>query len=234
LNTAFTGFSQQTFRFLTELKQNNTRDWFEIHRDEFTQVLQVPFQKLVMALTPAMLDLDPQIEIKEPKKMISRIYRDLRFSKDKSPYRPNMWASFHRVTEDWKTEPGFFVELMHDQYRYGMGLSVPTKAFLKTLRHQVETEPHEFEEMNLLLNKSNFKLMGEEYTRRLVPQTEISPELMSWYQKKSEMYVMVSYPIDQIVYSDALISKIIADFNALQPLYQFFWKIKRNSEQISE
>ncbi len=104
----FSGFTPATFTFLKELKENNTRDWFEAHRDQFNQVLQTPFQNLVVSLIPPMIEIDPQFEIKQPKKMISRIYRDLRFSKDKSPYRPNMWLSFHRITEDWKDEPGFF------------------------------------------------------------------------------------------------------------------------------
>jgi uncharacterized protein (TIGR02453 family) len=148
---AFSGFSPQTFQFLKDLKANNTRDWFNSHRDLFTDVLQIPFQQLVVALFPVMLEIDPKFEFKEPKKMISRIYRDIRFSKDKSPYRPNMWLSFHRSTKDWKEDPTFFFEIMHDHYRYGMGFSNPNKSFWNNLRERIESNPQEIVQMNLLL-----------------------------------------------------------------------------------
>jgi uncharacterized protein (TIGR02453 family) len=181
-----------------------------------------------------MLDIDPQFELKPPKKMISRIYRDLRFSKDKSPYRPNMWLSFHRATTDWKTDPTYFFELMPDHYRYGMGFSRPTKAFLTTLRTKIESHPEDFERMNeLLAPNTPFQLMGTDYKRALLPAASISPELMRWYQKKDDIFVMATHPVDETVISSELITRLETDFKSIAPLYAFFWDIKQQAEEIA-
>ena len=233
--TSFTGFSPQTFSFLKNLKDNNFREWFEQHREEFSKDLQHPFINLVSDLAPIMLKMDSLLEIKPPKKMISRIFRDLRFSKDKSPYRSNMWLSFHRSTDDWKQDPTYFFELMPDHYRYGMGFSRPGKKFMNTMRMLIETKPKEFQEINtILLSPSPFRLMGTEYIRQLKPHVEIPPDLMAWYQKKGELYIMASFPIDEIVLSKKLLMKLETDFKKLLPIYNFFWKLKRISDQSDE
>ena len=232
---SFTGFSPRTFSFLKQLKDNNTRDWFEIHRDQFVNDLQQPFQELVTALTPIMVEIDPLLEIKPPKKMISRIYRDLRFSKDKSPYRANMWLSFHRTTKDWKEDPTFFFELMPDHYCYGMGFSRPRKTFLNAMRTQIEAKPEEFIEINKTLSPhSPFQLMGTNYVRQLKIPIDINPELLNWYQKKSELYVIATYPISEELYSKQILLKLEQQFKSLLPLYEFFWKLKQISDQSNE
>lgn len=226
----FVGFSPNTFRFLQELKINNTRDWFELHRNQFQTYLQSPFENFVGAILPTLFEIDPNLENKPPKKILSRIYRDLRFSKDKSPYRPNMWASFHRHTKDWKEDPTFFFELMPDHYRYGMGFSRPSKKFMDIMREEIITNPQEFLEMNQLFSPHTpFKLMGIEYIRKLIPCQDINPELEPWYQKKGELYVMAVFPIDEYVSSQKLVQKIADDFQYLTPLYEFFWKLKEKS-----
>jgi uncharacterized protein (TIGR02453 family) len=228
----FSGFSLDTFKFLQDLKANNTRDWFEGQRDRFVKVLQNPFQEFTLALFPTMFEIDPELENKPPKKMLSRIYRDVRFSKDKSPYRPNMWVNFHRHTKDWKEDPTFFFELMSDHYRYGMGFSRPNKTFMNALRERVEETPAVFLEMNkLLFPPSPFTLRGTEYVRRLIPTKTLKPELDAWFQKKGELYVMAEFPIDDLVISSKLVQKVCRDFKMLYPLYTFFWEIKENITQ---
>lgn len=103
---AFNGFSPESPGFLERLAANNNKAWFEEHRDDFEQSLMEPLKNLVSDLTGAMLAIDPElVVIPAVDKTISRIYRDTRFSRNKSPYKTCLWITFKRRSPDWKTAP---------------------------------------------------------------------------------------------------------------------------------
>lgn len=222
----FSGFTPDSIRFLQELKVNNNKAWFELNRKRFREVLQEPFQNLVKDLIPNMLAIDPLYEVEPIKKNISRINRDIRFPKDKSPYRPNMWLSFKRLTTDWKQDPVYFFEVMHDRYRYGMGFSKPTKAVLNVLRNLIESKPQRIHDMNQFISpNTEFNLMGDVYKRSVGVSTLLKPELATWYIRK-DLFVMATRPIDSLLYDPKLVTHIITEFNRIFPLYTFFWELK--------
>ena len=104
----FTGFKPEAIQFLNNLGMDNTKAWFEDHRADYTEYLLEPMKNLVIDLTGAMHSIDPGFETRPlVDKTISRIYRDVRFSRDKSPYRTNMWIVFKRRVTDWKDYPAF-------------------------------------------------------------------------------------------------------------------------------
>src|SRR4030043_86595 len=93
----FQGFSRKTFTFLRDLGRHNDKAWFEAHRAVYEEYVLQPLRDLVSDLADFMLGIDLSFEV-EPVvgKTISRIYRDTRFSKDKSPFRDHMWIAFKR------------------------------------------------------------------------------------------------------------------------------------------
>ena len=95
------GFSRHTLDFLVELKARNDREWYMGHKPEYEKYVLKPFRALVSALAPAIRDIDPQIET-DPAvgKTISRVYRDSRFSRDKSLYRDRVWITFERKIKE--------------------------------------------------------------------------------------------------------------------------------------
>ena len=141
----FSGFSAETLGFLRGLETNNNKTWFEAHRSEYQEHLLRPFQLLVAGLSEPMLAIDPLFETRpQIDKTISRIYRDTRFSKDKSPFRARMWLTFKRPSRDWKTAPAYFFEISPDRYRYGMGFYSATKATMDRLRQMMDDQNREF------------------------------------------------------------------------------------------
>src|SRR5271157_4224906 len=223
----FQGFSPETITFLKDLRANNNKAWFEDNRERYQDVLLMPFQNLVRDLAAYMVEIDPNFDVTSIKKSVSRIYRDIRFSKDKSPYRPNMWLSFKRATKDWKLEPVYFFEVMPEIYRYGVGFYSPTKGTMNALRARIDYHPKEVEAINALLApNSEFALMGEEYKRPVgTASAQLPPELRSWYQKK-EVFVIRSCPPDAILFSSGLVENVAGDFAFLKPLYNFFWELR--------
>jgi uncharacterized protein (TIGR02453 family) len=215
----FKGFSRSTTEFLGNLRENNNKEWFEAHRDHYQTYLREPFEELAADLGPFMLTIDPCFEI-NPKKCISRIHRDVRFSRDKSPYRSNLWLAFKRVYKDWKVEPTYFFEIFPDFYRYGMGFYEIPRETLEALRRLIAGNNKEFKKIHSLYRAQHeFVLEGEKYKRILNP--ELPDDLNEWYQRK-EICFICNRNADERLFSAELAEDIARGFQVLAPMYDFF------------
>lgn len=215
---AFRGFSQRALEFLRNLGADNSKAWFEEHRGEYDEYLLEPMKMLVEALAPAVLAIDPHLDVRpRVDKTISRIHRDTRFSKDKSPYRNFAWIAFKRDVKDWSDCPGFFMEFSPAAYRYGMGFYRASKKTMDGLRRLIDRDPRAFRETIELLDSASFRLEGESYKRILNPK--MTGTLLDWYQKKN-CYVARNKKIDDIFFSPALVAELSDSFGLLAPIYR--------------
>ncbi|MBN1974157.1 MAG: DUF2461 domain-containing protein [Sedimentisphaerales bacterium] len=132
----FNGFYPETLKFLKSLEANNNKLWFEKHRADYEQFVLEPLKNLVTDLGDFMLKIDPRFEITPSiNKTISRIYRDTRFSSDKSPYRSNFWIVFKRHDKDWSFKScAYFFEVFPNFYHYGMGFYNAAPAIMSKFR----------------------------------------------------------------------------------------------------
>ena len=102
--------SQEYFRFFAELEQNNSKDWFDAHRHEYETHVREPFRALVAGLIDRIRATEPLLQM-EPRDAMFRINRDIRFSKDKSPYKTAMGAHISRFGRKAIGMPGFYIEV---------------------------------------------------------------------------------------------------------------------------
>ncbi|MDR1517361.1 MAG: DUF2461 domain-containing protein [Dysgonamonadaceae bacterium] len=212
----FAGFTPDTLRFLKDLKENNYKEWFEAHRELYEIELLQPFKALVGALSPVMHNIDTQFELR-PSKVLSRIYRDIRFSKNKDPYKTSLWISFQRSATHWEFFPGFFMELNAENYLYGMGLYLPKRNVMDNFRDLVEAEPETFAKMvQKDVLKRGFSIEGEEY-KRPIPNN-LPENLQTWARRKS-IYVLKTLPHNETLFSPALLQQLADEFTALKDLY---------------
>lgn len=221
----FQGFSPEALQFLAEIRIHNSKAWYDANKPRYLNCLLAPFQALVGDLSDAMLAIDPGfITIPAVDKTISRIYRDTRFSKDKSLYRDNMWLSFKKPIGDWKEAPVFFFEMTPAGYRYGMGFYSASKEFMDRFRSRLREKPEQFlETVSFLDGGSPFTVGGERYKKILNP--DLPPALQEWCQYKS-FYVACNHPVDELLFSQRLAAVIRADFAILTPLYHYLLAIK--------
>jgi len=223
----FQGFSVATINFLKDLTVNNNKVWFEANKADYKQYLLEPMQALVTDLGPFMLSIDPLFEI-NPRKAISRINRDLRFSHDKSPYRTNMWLSFKRIYLDWKTEPTYFFEIFPDFYRYGMGFYNMPREAMNKLREMIVQQDARFKKIHSLYKKQDtFGIEGEKYKKIL--NKDLPEALNEWYQMK-EIYFICNKNIDMEcgLFSSELLNELMDGFRLLEPFYKFFLTLRGN------
>ena len=154
MSSEFPGFSPQALVFFEELSANNNKAWFEAHRADYETLLLEPLKELVAELAAPLLAIDPALQVLPPSRCIARIHRDIRFSRDKSPYKTHLWLSFKRPSPDWKEHPCFFFEIAADRYRYGMGFYSAPKATMDALRRTIETAPEKFRRLVAPLARS--------------------------------------------------------------------------------
>lgn len=219
INRQFSGFSQLTLQFLHDVRENNSKVWFEENKHLYQAYLLKPLQDLVSDLGKFMLTIDTFFEIR-PKvdKTISRIYRDTRFSKDKSLFKNNMWITFKRPSKDWKDAPAYFFEIFPDWYRYGLGYYSASKNTMDNFRNSIDENPDKFLDLISFYKKGIFQLHGEKY-KRLVPNDH-PDEIQDWYQMKS-FYLSCDRPIDDTLFSLKLVDDLIKHFTVLKSLYQY-------------
>ena len=133
---SFTGFPKETVRFLSGIRDHNEKEWFEGHRGDYERSFLAPAVAFAEALAPRLRKIEPAITV-EPRVngSIMRINRDIRFSKDKSPYKDHLdlwfWTGDRK---GWDTS-GFFFRLTPDQLILGAGMhgfAPPTLARYRT------------------------------------------------------------------------------------------------------
>ena len=222
----FNGFSPKTLKFLRGLKTNNNKKWFEDHRADYERYVLGPMRDLVTDCGDFMLDIDPRFEITPAvNKTISRIYRDTRFSKDKSPFRSTVWFTFKNRSKDWTTLVcGYFFELSVNTYRYGMGFYNAAPALMRRFREMIDKDPEEFLKAISFFSKQKiFVLEGEKY-KRIIDKNK-PEEIQDWYQRKN-MYLACNRKIDDALYSSELVDDLQYGFGLIAPLYRYFQKIK--------
>jgi uncharacterized protein (TIGR02453 family) len=140
----FAGFPKAGIEFLAKLKKNNNRPWFQSHKDEYEERVRFPMQCLIATLAQKMIDEAPEFDF-NPKKSIFRIYRDVRFSKNKAPYKTNIAASFDMRAKKSPVEtPALYLGIEPGEIFVGGGLYMPTGEQLKAIRHAIVSEPDEF------------------------------------------------------------------------------------------
>ena len=144
-------FTTTTLRFLRGLARNNRKPWFDAHRAEYEAVLQAPMRELIEEMDARLARFAPEI-IGDPRRSMFRIYRDIRFSKDKSPYKTHAacWL-YHRdgsraVGRDAAgAGAGFYFQIAPGTCFVGGGMWMPPREALHRLRDAIAEDPRRFE-----------------------------------------------------------------------------------------
>lgn len=140
----------ETLQFLRDLAVNNNKPWFDSNKHRYIEA-NTQLQGWLSELFSRLKEIDT-LEITDPKKCMTRIYRDLRFSKDKTPYSPRLSAMLYRSKQELKCN--FYIHFEPDNCFIGGGLYMPTSAQLKLVRDDID---YSAEGLKAVLEKKSFK-----------------------------------------------------------------------------
>jgi len=218
-------FSRETIDFLVENRLHNEKIWFEAHKEQYHNFVIAPLLSLAGDLSSVLLDIDDKL-ICSPTVggSVSRIWRDTRFSKDKSLFRDTMWCMF--VREKNMGLPEFFFVISPERFFYGCGYYSAGPASMESIRRLILSGDNDFTTaLSTYENQEIFQLEGDMYRKSRYADT---PEyLRNWLDRKTLCFLSKSNEFD-LLYSDKLPATVADGYKILAPIYHFLIKAEEN------
>lgn len=211
----------QTLKFLNRLKKNNNKPWFDAHRVQY-EAARIDFSNFIQLVMNAVQKTDTTITGLSSKDCLFRINRDIRFSKDKTPYKTNFGASIKRGGRK-SVYAGYYFHCSPGGSFVGGGLWMPEAVDLKKMRQEID---YNWDEFQSILKEKNFKkIYGDLYKGGDVSLSTIP----KGYEKenpaidylKLKSFIAETRIEDEELTKASLHKKTVAAFEALQPLLNF-------------
>jgi len=209
----------KTLPFLKKLKSNNNKEWFEKNRPDY-EVAKAEMLALTERLIKKVSKHDPSIGTMEPKKAIFRINRDVRFSKNKDPYKSNMGAY---MAEGGKKSPkgGYYLHIEPSNCFLAGGMWMPEPEVLKKVRQEIDYNGDDLEK--ILKNKKFTALFGglseEDKLARSPKDTDPNHKHAELLKLKS--YIVVHHFPDKLISDPKFDDYCVSVFKEMTPLIRF-------------
>lgn len=217
--TAFAGFPEEMPRFFRGLKRNNRREWFQPRKHLFEQHVKAPMLDLITAINTDLAKFAPDY-VTEPKSALFRIYRDTRFSADKTPYKTHVAASFSRRGRERLGTCGLYFSVSAETIEVAAGLWHPDRDVTLLVRNHI-AETHQ-ELRRILTDKKSRKLAGElkgEALTRSPKGFDPAHPAAEWIKMKDWIFDIALEP--GLATKPQLHAEIVARFRAMLPLVAY-------------
>ncbi|MGI5885316.1 MAG: DUF2461 domain-containing protein [Candidatus Spyradocola sp.] len=213
----FSGVTQEMLDYFLGLALNNNREYYLSTKDVYEREVRAPLLDLAERLVPAALAVDPDME-QRPGHILSRIRRDTRFTKDKSPYRDHAWLSFRPMGRRKSGSFGLYCALGPQGCCYGAGFYDVDPARARRIREAILRQPDAFEAaLGDPAFEARFALGGDDY-RRMEPPAPLPPRAAALYRKKG-VYFEHDDGLDGRVFAPGYAEEIAEGFRLLAPIY---------------
>jgi uncharacterized protein (TIGR02453 family) len=227
---AFSGFPKETVKFLTALSRNNDKAWFDQHREDYEAYYLAPAQAFVEALAAPLKKLDKSLHA-EPRVngSILRINRDVRFAKDKAPYKDHLDLWFWSGQKKGWDKSGFFFRLTPTKLILGGGMHGFTPAVLGQYREQVLDEKRgtALAKLSSALAKQGYPLRGESYKK--TPHGIAATHPRAALLKHGGLYAGWEGKHPNELSSAKLVDFVTGHYQAILPLHTWLLALSANS-----
>jgi len=209
----------ETLAFLTAVTANNNREWFARHK-ELYEAAKADVIRFVEELIPVLSAADPMVPLEtQAKKCVMRIYRDVRFSKNKDPYKNNFGISF-MIKQNNETGPEYYLHLQPGKSFFAAGYWMPQAAHLKSIREEIDYNASEFLEIIEAKSFTDLFTLSEQDTLKKAPKGYDAEHPQIGLLKLKSF--IATFPIsDDELYKSTIINHIKEAFVAVHPFVQF-------------
>lgn len=213
--------SNEFVNFFKELAPNNHSEWFNANRKRYENHVKTPFQSLVGSLIDRLAEVDPLFKGIKPSDCIFRINRDIRFSKDKTPYKLSASAAIAPGGRKNMTYPGFYFEAGPEGIQIYSGVYMPDKQQLEAIRQRIASNLKKFENLikaSDFVQKFNGEILGEKQVR-LAPELKEAAAVQPIILNK-QFYYQASLGPEYVTRND-LIEVLTEYYKAAKPVNAF-------------
>lgn len=218
---AYPGIKPEAMWLLAENKFENSKPFYEAHKEEIKMGVTVPLRHLAGELSPLMYEIDEKMNL-DPVKMVSRVRRDTRFSKYKHLYRDNLWVMFQRPKREWQFHPCMWFEISQDCFSYGIGNYETTPAMMEIYRQHLVKYEQEFVEAVKAIRKTGAGFFAEGYKKPKGGNP--SPAVLPYYNVK-RMHFIKNRNDFKTLETDEIIRQLEEEYKAFAPMYKFLLRV---------
>jgi uncharacterized protein (TIGR02453 family) len=212
-------FPAKTLSFLRALKRNNRREWFQPRKDQYEEFVRAPMIQLIDRLASDMRSFAPEL-VADPKVSLFRVYRDTRFSNDKTPYKTHVAARFPMRAFPRGEGAGLYMEIAPGWVWMGGGMYMPTTADLHDIRAQIASTYPRFHTIvtNAAFTRACGELTGERLTR--VPLGYAKDHPAAHYLQFKQFLGACEYEAS-LATKPRFYKELLKVFKSVAPLVQF-------------
>ena len=213
---------EKILQFLKDLSKNNKREWFNENRKRYEES-----RDKMLFITEVLINeirkFDPEIPVLSPKDCLFRIFRDVRFSNDKRPYKTNFGSFISKGGRkgDW---PGYYFHIDPESSFIGGGVYMPQAETLRAIRSYIAENAPEFVE--IIENKEFRKFYPEMYDHKLKTAPKGFPKEHEYIELlKYKSYVFSTSIDNKLLLSDSLVEHIVHYFRELHKVNDFLYRV---------
>ncbi|HVZ70304.1 MAG TPA: DUF2461 domain-containing protein [Rhizomicrobium sp.] len=218
----FEGFPKDFYDFFRELKAHNERSWFEDNKQRYRDSVQAPMSAFIEAMAPELKKISKHF-VADPRPnggSMFRIHRDVRFAKDKRPYKEHAACQFRHVTAGDAHAPGFYMHFAPGEVRFGGGLWMPASDALAQIRGAIAAKPAQWSKVknDKTFRKTFGEIRGEGLSR---PPRGFDPAHPHIEDIKRKSFFAMKEAGTKLTQHPKLIGEVSNTFKAASPLLKF-------------
>ena len=216
----YNGITRDALFMLADNRFRNSKAYYDEHKEELKTKITVPMRQIAGLLSEEMLALDPMMNT-IPTKIVSRIRRDTRFTKDKSLYRENIWIMFMRDKHQWRGYPCMWFEVTPTSYSMGIGIYGTEPGLMAVYRKALKEKSEEFIRAAIKCENAGAKFYSEPYKRGFA---DCPMGLEEYYNSKDICFITGSGNLEDLE-SDKIIGILRKVYKEFAPMYKFLLEI---------
>jgi len=228
----FNGFKKETIKFLEDLSKNNSKEWFEVNRYIWEKYILEPNKAFVKDMGETLQILVPTINgIPKVSGSLFKIYRDVRFSKDKTPMKSKIGIIFWQGKLHRMQSSSFYIHYSKDCYFIASGIRAFKPQMLKIYRKYIQDENKRIELdkiLNTLIQKG-YKLPIQKYKR--IPKEFNKDDNLVYLALYDRMFSYKEFKIDEMFYSQKLLDRCFEIYNDMFELQQWVYDMTLTYEE---
>lgn len=214
----YKGISLESMELLCLNRFNDSKAFYEEHKEELKQGITVPLRQMVLDLSDVLYDIDDKMFL-DPVRAVSRIHRDTRGNRSKIKYRENMWIFFRRYKKEYPCAPFYYFEIFPDSYGYGMAFWTWRASHFHIVHEMIMEQPKRFLNAVKSCADAGFRFECRDfYKKERYP--DAPKELKPFLAAKNFGFYYTAFDM-QKVNSTEIINEMRLAFDIARPMYEF-------------
>lgn len=214
----FEGFPPEIIDFFWELRMNNNTEWFNENRERYNLLVKEPMKLFAEEICKKLNNMGFDEKFVPA---ISRVNRDIRFSKDKSPYKDRKWVVFNYGDGRWQEKVCFYFEIAPEGWCCGCGIYCAESAFMSRYRKKLSADMSSLKRIDKMISSQDyFKVDVDIYKKNFIPEGT-NKNIAKWYQYRN-IALTSDYKMDRELFSHDIINIVEEKFWFMKQFFMYF------------